>query len=106
MAKLKVLVIAELDTIGHLISIMLRRGGFDVTVVDSFRPIEETLAETHTELSRNQYDVLVPTSNGLPPRKILELIREVKGEISGYQNHGVSSLGGTGILKGSERASY
>jgi DNA-binding response OmpR family regulator len=80
MAKLKTLVVGEIDTIGSVISILLQREGFDVTIVDSFRSAEETYAETKAELSRNQYDVVVLTNNGLPPKKILELIPEVNGK--------------------------
>ncbi len=74
MAKLRVLVVAELNTIGNLISILLDSEGFDVTVVDAFNRVEEIYAE----LSRETYDVIMPTDNGLSPNKMLDLLTEVK----------------------------
>ncbi len=74
MAKLKILVVAELDSIGGFISELLGMEGFDVTVVDPFRPIEEIYAE----LSRQKYDLVLPTNNGFSPKKIPELISEIK----------------------------
>lgn len=83
MANLKVLVIAELDSIGQFISNLLSREGFDVTVVDSSRSVKETCMEIHAELSRKNYDVVLPTNNGLTPNAILDLIPVIKRENPG-----------------------
>jgi DNA-binding NtrC family response regulator len=90
MAKWNALVIAELDTIGGLISIMLSREGFDVTVVDP-SGLAST-EEVYPKLYQKKYDLILPTNNGLSPGKILGLIQEIKKKdpgtkiivISGY----------------------
>ena len=77
-AKWKILVIAELESVGGFLSPVLRSEAFDVTVVDSFRPVEEIYAEIHAELSRKNYDMILPTNNGLTPSKIQALVPEIK----------------------------
>ena len=78
MDKLKVLVVAELDSLGRLISYILNRIGFDVNVVDTSRYIKETYVEIHAELSRKNYDMVLLTNNGLRPIDIQALIPEIK----------------------------
>lgn len=74
MDNLKVLVIGESDSVGGLVSKILSRKGFDVTVVDAcFRP-----EKIHAELSRKKYDMILPTNNFLSPGQIQSLIPEVK----------------------------
>jgi DNA-binding response OmpR family regulator len=78
MDKLRVLVVAELGSVGGFISTVLNKKGFDVTVVDSSRSIKETYVEIHAELSRKKYDMVLPTNNGLRPSDIQALIPEIK----------------------------
>jgi DNA-binding response OmpR family regulator len=81
MDKLKVLVVAELDSIGGLISNILNRIGFDVNVVDTSGQVEETHSEIHAELSRGKYDLILLTNNGLRPIDIQAFIPETKGNM-------------------------
>jgi DNA-binding NtrC family response regulator len=85
MDELRVLVVAELGSVGGLISNILDRKGFDVTVVDSSRPVAETCAEIRAELSRKNYDMVLPTNNGLRPSDIQVLIPEIKKKHPGIK---------------------
>ncbi len=76
MARRKALVIAEADTLGHLLSIALRKEDFDVTVVDPFG--SGSVEEVYGEISTKKYDLIMPTNNGLVPGKILELISKIR----------------------------
>jgi len=76
MAKWNVLVIAEADTLGSLISTLLRKEDIDVTVVDSSGP--GFIEAVYREISVKRYGLILPTNNGLTPSKILELIPEIR----------------------------
>jgi len=76
MARWSALVIAEKDTLGSLISTLLKREDFDVTVVDSFRP--GSIEAVYEEICAKKYDLIIPTNNGLTPGMILELIPEIR----------------------------
>ena len=76
MARWSALVIAEKDTLGSLISTLLKREDFDVTVVDSFRP--GSIEAVYGEISAKRYDLIIPTNNWLTPGMILELIPEIR----------------------------
>ena len=75
MTKRKILVVAEVDTLGVFLSRLLK--DFDVTVVGG-KPIKESFMEIRAELSTKKYDLVLITNNGLPPRIILEIIPEIK----------------------------
>jgi len=76
MAKWNALVIAEKDTLGSLLSILLKREDFDVTVVDAFEP--GSIEAVYKEIYVKRYDLIIPTNNGLTPGMILELIPEIR----------------------------
>ena len=76
MAKWSALVIAEKDTLGSLLSILLKREDFDVTVVDAFEP--GSIEAVYKEIYVKRYDLIIPTNNGLTPGMILELIPEIR----------------------------
>jgi DNA-binding NarL/FixJ family response regulator len=76
MAKWKALVIAEAATVGFLISALLKREDFDVTVVDPFG--SGSIEAVYREIFTKTYDLILPTNNGLTPPKILELIPEIR----------------------------
>lgn len=76
MAKWNALVIAEADTLGFLISTLLREEDFDVTVVDSFGP--GSIEAVYRQISVKRYSLILPTNNGLTPSKILELVPEIR----------------------------
>ena len=76
MAKWNALVIAEADTLGFLTSTILKREGFEVTVVDPSG--SGSIEEVYGEISAKKYDAILPTNNGLTPSKILELIPEIR----------------------------
>jgi CheY-like chemotaxis protein len=85
MYKLKGLAIGILDQVGGIISNILNRKGFDVTVVDSSRSIKETYMEIRAELSRGKYDLVLLTNNGLRPSDIRVLIPEIKRKYPGIK---------------------
>jgi DNA-binding NtrC family response regulator len=76
MARWNALVIAEKDTLGLLLSTLLKREDCDVTVVDSFTP--GSIEAVYEEISTKRYDLIIPTNNGLTPGMILELIPEIR----------------------------
>jgi len=76
MSKRKALVIAEADTLGFMISIMLKKQDFEVTVMDSFAP--GSIEEVYREIFIRKYDLILLTNNGLTPGKILELIPKIR----------------------------
>jgi len=81
MEKYKILVIAELNSLGGIISGLLSKEGIEVTVVEAWDRVEKIYAE----LSRNNYDMVLPTNNSLTPGKILELIPEIKKKYPGIK---------------------
>ena len=83
MARWSALVIAEKDTLGSLLSILLKREDFDVTVVDSFTP--GSIEGVYREISAKRYDLIIPTNNGLTPGMILELIPEIRKKDQGVK---------------------
>lgn len=85
MDKLKVLVVAESDSIGGFISRTLNRKGFDVTVVDTSGHVEETYSKIRASLSRREYDLVLLTNNGLRPIDIQALIPEIKTKNPGIK---------------------
>jgi len=85
MDKLKVLVVAELDSIGGLISNILNRIGFDVNVVDTSGQVKETHSKIRAGLSREKYDLVLLTNNGLRPSDIQALIPEIKKKYPGIK---------------------
>jgi DNA-binding response OmpR family regulator len=88
MDKLKVLVVAELDQVGGIISKILNRTGFDVNVVNTsltLGQVEETHSEIHAELSRGKYDLILLTNNGLRPIDIQAFIPEIKRKYAGIK---------------------
>jgi len=78
MDKWKILVVAELGSMGGSISNALNKIGFNAIVVDSSRYIKETCMEIYGELSRKNYDLVLLTNNGLTPSDIQVLIPEIK----------------------------
>jgi DNA-binding response OmpR family regulator len=80
MAGRKALVIAELRGVGELLSIILSKEGFDVTVVDPFhsRSLPKGYTGVDEAISEEKFDLIVPTNNGLAPGKILELVPEIR----------------------------
>lgn len=78
MDKWKILVIAQLDQIGGIISKILNGKGFDANVVDTSGRVEETYSKIRAELSRREYDLVLLTNYGLRPIDIQALIPEIK----------------------------
>ena len=74
MNNLEVLVVAEPDTIGGVISKILRKKGFDVTVVD----VQARPEKVHAELSQKKYNLILLTNNVLSPRQIQALVPKIK----------------------------
>ena len=74
MAKWKALVIADVNSLGKLLSALLSTEDFDVTVVDALSRV----GEIYAELSQNNYDMVLPTNNGLTPSTILSIVPEIK----------------------------
>ena len=77
MARRKVLVIAEVGTIGKMLSMIMQSVGYDVEVVDTsgctaFRKAVKAL-------SGKKYDLVVPTNNGMAASDLLAIIPEIKG---------------------------
>jgi DNA-binding response OmpR family regulator len=80
MAKHRVLVIAELRSLGGALLMILRKEGYEVTVVDPFhsRSYPKGYADVDKAISEKKYDLIIPTNNGLVPGKILELVPEIR----------------------------
>ena len=80
MAKRKILVIAEIQGLGVVLLMILRREGHEVIVIDPFghRSLPKGYTGVDQAMSENKFDLIIPTNNGFPPPKILELIPEIK----------------------------
>ncbi len=80
MAKHKILVIAEIQGAGAMLLMILRKEGYDVVVIDpfGFRSLPKGYAGVDEAMSENKFDLIIPTSYGFAPPKILELIPEIK----------------------------
>jgi len=81
MAKYKILVIAEIQGLGVTLLMILRKAGCEVTVVDPYgspRSLPKGYAGVDDAMSKNAFDLIIPTNNGFPPAKILELVPEIK----------------------------
>ena len=80
MAKRKILVIAEIQGLGVVLLMILRREGYEVIVIDPFghRSLPKGYTGVDQAMSENKFDLIIPTNNGFPPPKILELIPEIK----------------------------
>ena len=76
MAKRKALVIAEVGTIGKMLSMILRRVGCDVEVMEAIGAA--AITEALKILSEKKYDLVVPTNNGMSPMRIPDFIEEIK----------------------------
>ena len=76
MTKRKALVIAEVGTIGKMLSMILKSVGCDVEVMEAFRAT--AITEVLKVLSEKKYDLVVPTNNGMSPIKIPEFVEEVR----------------------------
>jgi len=108
MAKQKVLVIAEIRGLGVMLSLILSKEGYEVIVVDPFgyRSLPKGYTGVDEAISENKFDLIVPTNNGFPPGKILELVPEIRKKdpavkiivMSGYDKpEFVRELWGKGI---------
>jgi DNA-binding response OmpR family regulator len=80
MAKRKVLIIAEIRGLGVMLSLILSKEGYEVTVVDpfGFRSLPKGYTGVDDAMSENKFDLIIPTNSGFPPRKNLELVPEIK----------------------------
>jgi DNA-binding NtrC family response regulator len=76
MARRKVLVIAEVGTIGKMLSMILKSVGCDVEVMEAFRAAD--IIEVLKVLSEKKYDLVVPTNNGMSPMRIPDFIGDIK----------------------------
>ncbi len=65
-----------------MLSMILRKEGYDAVVIDpfGFRSLPKGYARVDEAMSENKFDLIIPTSYGFPPPKILELIPEIKRE--------------------------
>ena len=80
MHKHKILVIAEIQGVGVMLSMILSKEGYEVTVIEPFgyRSLPKGYTGVDDAMSKNKFDLIIPTNNGFPPRKILELVPEIK----------------------------
>jgi DNA-binding response OmpR family regulator len=80
MEKRKILVIAEIRGAGVVLLMILRKEGYEVIVVDPFahRSLPKGYKGLDEALSESKFDLIVPTNNGFPPGKILELVPEIR----------------------------
>ena len=74
MGKPKILVVAEPDKVGGIISNILSKNGFDVNVVD----VRARAEKVHEELAERKYDMILMTNHCLSPSQIKPLIPEIK----------------------------
>lgn len=87
--KNKILVVAAQDNIGKLLSDILSKEGYFVSIVESWGVFKEVLSE----LKYEQYNMLLLTNNSLQPHHIQSLVSEIKGRypslcvfvLSGYK---------------------
>jgi len=85
----KILVVAAQDNIGELLSYILTKEGYFVSIVESWGVFEEVFSE----LKRQQYNIVLLTNNSLQPHHILYLVSEIKNQfpslcvfvLSGYK---------------------
>jgi DNA-binding response OmpR family regulator len=80
MAGRKALVIAEIRGLGVALLMILRKEGYEVIVVDPFgyRSLPKGYTTVDESISENKFDLIVPTNNGFPAGKILELVPEIR----------------------------
>jgi DNA-binding response OmpR family regulator len=76
--KWKILVVANLESIGEFLLILFNKRGFDVTLVDTTRHIKEKYVKIYAELSRKKYDMVLLTTSCLRSGDIRALIPEIK----------------------------
>jgi DNA-binding response OmpR family regulator len=76
MAQRKALIIADLQGAGGLLSMILRKEGYDVEVIGTFGPTAFTKAVK--ALSEKKYDLVVPTNNGMSSNELLAIIPEIR----------------------------
>lgn len=85
----KILVVAAQDNIGELLSDILTKEGYFVSIVESWGIFEEVLFE----LKHEKYNMVLLTNNSLQPHYILSLVSEIKRQypslcvfvLSGYK---------------------
>jgi DNA-binding NtrC family response regulator len=85
----KILVVAAQDNIGELLSDILIKEGYFVSIVESWGVFEEVLSELKDE----QYNMVLLTNNSLQPHHILDLVSKIKRQypslcifvLSGYK---------------------
>jgi DNA-binding NtrC family response regulator len=78
--KRKILVIAEIRGVGVALLMILRKEGYEVTVVDPScsRSLPKGYTGVNEALAGKKYDLIVPTNSALAPGKILELVPEIR----------------------------
>jgi DNA-binding NtrC family response regulator len=97
----KILLITE-ETFGAMFSQLLQEQGYEVNVVEAYRDI----VKVYGELSRIEYDMVIPTNLALVTEDIIKIVPEIKRRFpkikviccSGYnESEFVSSLQQCGI---------
>jgi len=71
----RILVVAAQDNIGELLSYILSKEGYSISIVESWGVFEEVLSE----LKNEQYNMVLLTNNSLRPHHIQSLVSEIKG---------------------------
>jgi len=102
MGKWKILVVANLESIGEFLLILFNKRGFDATLVDSTRHIKEKYVKIYAELSRKKYDMVLLTTTCLRSSDIKALIPEIKKKHPAIKIFVMSSFGSSEFIKNLE----